>query len=118
MKFTLLIATIALAVSAPGVAQFRTITEAYEVRLSDLRLPQSDDGTVAYKTCDACPYESKLISNDVRWFLDGRSMPLGDFRRAVAAVSDRENTPVMVLHHLESDRVTRVSVYRVAEADD
>ena len=111
MRFAILLATISFALSLPSVAQFRTIAEAYEVRLSDLRLPQSEGGSVAYKTCDACVYESKLVSNDVEWILDGQSLPLEKFRRDLATVTDRENTPVMVLHHLESDRVTRVSVH-------
>jgi hypothetical protein len=98
------------------MAQFRTIAEAYEVRLSDLRLPQSEGGSVAYKTCDACVYESKLVSSDVQWILDGLSLPLEEFRSNLAAVTDRENTSVTVLHHLESDRVTRVSVHSVAES--
>ena len=111
MRFKVLIAAISLALPMSGVAQFRTIAEAYEVRLSDLRLPQSEGGTVAYKTCDACAYESKLVSSDVQWILAGRSLPLQEFRRSLAAVTDWEDTPAMVLHHLESDRVTRVSVH-------
>ncbi len=111
MRFAVLLAVITFALSLPSMAQFRTIAEAYEVRLSDLRLPQSEGGTVVYKTCDACAYESKLVSNDVQWILDGRILPLEDFLRDLATVTDRENTPVMVLHHLESDRVTRVSVH-------
>lgn len=111
MRFMILIATITLALSAPGVAQFRTLSEAYEVRLSDLRLPQSEDGTVAYKTCDDCPYESKLVSRDMQWILNGRSLPLEEFRRNLVTVTDKENTLVTVLHHLGSDRVTRVSVH-------
>jgi hypothetical protein len=118
MRFAVLIASITLALSLPSMAQFRTIAEAYEVRLSDLRLPQSEGGTVAYKSCDACAYESKLVSDDVQWVFDGRSLSLEEFRRNLAAVTDRENTPVMVMHHLESDRVTRVSVHPVALADD
>ena len=118
MRFKVLIAAISLALPMSGVAQFRTIAEAYEVRLSDLRLPQSEGGTVAYKTCDACAYESKLVSSDVQWILDGRSLPFDEFRRNLAAVKDEENTSVTVLHHIESDRVTRVSVHRVARAYD
>ena len=118
MRFAVLIASITLALSLPSMAQFRTIAEAYEVRLSDLRLPQSEGGTVAYKSCDACAYESKLVSSDVQWILDGRSLPFDEFRYNLAAVQDEENTSVTVLHHLESDRVTRVSVHRVARAYD
>lgn len=118
MRFAVILATVTFALSLPSMAQFRTIAEAYEIRLSDLRLPQSESGTVAYKTCDACAYESKLVSSDVQWILDGRSLPFDEFRRNLAAVKDEENTSVTVLHHIESDRVTRVSVHRVARAYD
>ena len=118
MRFAVLIATISFALSLPSMAQFQTVAEAHEVRLSDLRLPQSEGGTVAYKTCDGCAYKSKLVSNDVQWIFDGRSLPLEEFRRNLAAVRDPENTPAMVLHHLESDRVTRVSVHPVAKSYD
>ena len=74
MRFAVLLAVITFALSLPSMAQFRTIAEAYEVRLSDLRLPQSEGGTVVYKTCDACAYESKLVSNDVQWILDGKPL--------------------------------------------
>jgi len=118
MRFAVFLATVTFALSLPSMAQFRTIAEAYEVRLSDLRLPQSESGTVAYKTCDACAYESKLVSSDVQWILGGRSLPFDEFRYNLAAVTDRENTPAMVLLHLESDRVTIVSVYPVTKSYD
>ena len=118
MKFKVLIAAIILGLALPVAAQLRTIEEAYEVRLSDLRLPQSDGGTVAYKPCDECPYETKRVRSDTQWVLDGNSMSLEKFRRSLTSMTDRRNTAVTVLHHLESDRVTRVSVHPVSQAKD
>ena len=118
MKFKVLIAAIILGLALPVAAQFRTIAEAYEVRLSDLRLPQSEGGTVAYKPCDECSYQTKRVNDDTQWILDGKSLPLEKFRRSLISVTDRANTPVTVLHHLESDRVTRVSVHTVSQAND
>ena len=118
MKFKVLIAAIILGLALPVAAQFRTIEEAYEVRLSDLRVPQSEGGTVAYKPCDTCPYETKRVSNNTQWIVDGKSMSLEKFRRSLTSIADRRNTAVTVLHHLESDRVTRVSVHPVSQAKD
>ncbi len=118
MKFKVLIAAIILGLALPVAAQFRTIAEAYEVRLSDLRLPQSEGGTVAYKPCDTCPYETKRVSSDAQWVFDGKSMSLDKFKRGLTSITDRRNTAVTVLHHLESDRVTRVSVHPVSQAKD
>lgn len=118
MKFKVLIAAIILGLALPVAAQFRTVSKAHEVRLSDLRLPQSDGGTVAYKPCDTCPYETKRVSSDAQWLLDGKSMSLDKFKRSLMSITDRRNTAVTVLHHLESDRVTRVSVHPVSQASD
>jgi hypothetical protein len=53
----------------------------------------------------------KRVTAETQWIMDGKSMPLEKFRRRVAELSDRDNTAVTVLHHLENDRVTRVSVH-------
>ena len=118
MKFKVLIAAIILGLALPAAAQFRTISKAHEVRLSDLRLPVSDGGTVAYKPCDTCPYETKRVSSDAQWVFDGKNMSLDKFKRGLMSVTDRRNTAVTVLLHLESDRVTRVSVHPVSQAKD
>ena len=110
MKFKVLITALALALALPAAAQFRTIKEAYEVVLSDLRLPQSEAGTIAFKTCDACDYRTKRISADTRWVLNGRVVTLAKFRAGVARIADRDTEYATVVHHLEDDRIIRVSI--------
>jgi sarcosine oxidase subunit beta len=61
------------------------------------------------------PVVGKLIAE---WIVDGKSMSLDKFRRSLMSITDRNNTAVTVLHHLESDRVTRVSVHPVSRAKD
>jgi len=115
MKFKVLIAALSLVLALPVAAEFRTIAEAHEASLSELRLPQNETGTISFKPCDECPYLVKRVSGDTEWVFDGRSMSLEKFRRSLRTISDRKNTPVTVLHHLESDRVTRVSVHPVKD---
>lgn len=110
MKFKLLIAAIVLGVALPVAAQFGTIAEAYEVRLSDLRMPLNEGGTVAYKPCGACSYETKPVSSDAEWILNGQSLPFAEFRRGIMSIADGDAASVTVLHHLEKDRVIRVQV--------
>jgi hypothetical protein len=113
MKFKVLIAALSLALALPAAAEFRTIAEAHEASLSELRLPQNETGTISFKPCDECAYVVKRINSNTEWVFDGKSMSLKNFRRNLRTISDRKNTPVTVLHHLESDRVTRVSVHPV-----
>ena len=96
---------------AQASAEIRTVELAHEVRLPDLRLPQADTGTVGYKTCDECEYQTERVTAETRWSLNGRIVPLDKFRVALARVADRSDVYVTVLHHLEDDRVTEVSVY-------
>jgi len=110
MKIRMIIATIALALALPAAAQFRTIQEAYEVELTNLRLPQSDSGTLGFKACDDCEFVTKRLSEDTRWVLNGRSMSLKKFRLGVARVTERRNQYVTVMHHLEKDRITQVTL--------
>jgi hypothetical protein len=117
MKFKVLIAAILLGLSLPVAAEYEVIQEAHEVRLADLRLPQNETGTVGFKPCDDCNYLVKRVNGNTEWVLDGQKLSLQKFKRNLRRISDRENTPVTVLHHLEDDRVTRVTVSPVTTAD-
>ena len=107
----LLSISLLLVVSLSAAAEFRTVQLAHEVLLDDLRLPQSDSGTLGFKPCGECEYSTERISTDTRWLLDGRAVTLSDFRLGLARVTERTSVYVTVLHHLEEDRVTEVSVY-------
>lgn len=111
MKTKLFIAALTLALALPAAADFRTVQQAYEVALSDVRLPRSESGTIAYKTCATCAYETRQIDASTRWLVDGRAVPLKEFREAVQRVTEPDKEAVTVLHHLETNRVTQVSVY-------
>ncbi len=108
MKTRMIFATLLLALALPAAAQFRTIQQAYEVELVNLRLPQSESGTLGFKTCEECAFVTKRLSEDTTWILNGKSMSLKKFRLGVARVTERSNQYVTVLHHLEKDRITKV----------
>jgi len=111
MKLKLLIAATLLGLALPAAADFTTIEQAYEVALSNIRLPQYESGTIAFKPCDSCEYRTERVTPETRYLVNGRAMPLPKFRIAVSRVSDRDAEAVTILHHLKSDRVTEVSVY-------
>jgi copper chaperone CopZ len=110
MKFKVLIAAIFLGLALPVAADFKTVAEAHEVSLANLRLPQSASGTVAFKTCDECAYQVKRVVENTQGVLNGKNLPLAKFRRGLLSITDRDNTAVTVLHHLEKDRVIQVAV--------
>jgi hypothetical protein len=111
MKLKLIIIAMCLGMALPAAADYVTIERAYEVALSDIRLPRSENGTIAYKQCGSCDISTTRVDAETRWLVNGKAVSLKKFREAVSNVADRENEAVSVLHHLERNRVTAVSVY-------
>ena len=110
MKLKLLIATALLCMAFPAAAEFTTVQEAYEIALSDLRLPRNNTGTIAFKECDSCDYMTVRVGADTRYTLNGKAVPLKMFRDALSVVEDRDDQPVTVLRHVERNQVTAVLV--------
>lgn len=111
MKITTLVTVLLLMLAAPADAQIgKLITEAYEVRLSALRLPQAKAGTIAFKKCDKCEYMTRLTSPATRWVMNQETVNFDEFKAGLVRVKDRNNAYVTVVHHLESDRVTEVAI--------
>ena len=111
MKSKLLITATLLCLALPAAAEFVTLQQAYETALSDVRLPQSENGTIAFKGCESCDWQTERVTGATRYVLNGRAMPLDKFRVALSRVQNRDEEAVTVLHHLADDVVTEVTVY-------
>ncbi len=105
-----LVIFVAVLASSAVLAEFRTIVRANEVILSELRLPASDNGIVIFRGCGACDQESVNVSEATQYVLNGRVVSLSEFRRSLATVGSREQETAIVMHHLESDLITRISI--------
>ena len=110
MKFKVMIAAIVLSLALPVTAPADIVQEAYEVALSNVRLPRTPNGTIAFKECARCDYNVMRVGGDTRYRLNGKVIRLVKFREALAQVQDRDGEAVTVLHHLERNQVTEVSV--------
>jgi len=111
MKTKIIIAALALMLAIPAAAQMRLITQSFECTLNNVRLPQSNVGTIAYKPCADCDYRTNRVSPNVVWELNGQSMRLPEFRKRLSIVDDRREQTITVKHHLDQNRVVKVSVY-------
>ena len=110
MKIKLTITALLLALALPAAADMAVVQQAYEVALSDLRLPRAEGGTIAFKECDDCGYKRLRVSAGTTYRINGQSTPLSRFRLALREVADRDDEAVTVLHHLELNVVTDISV--------
>jgi len=104
------VGAIAALLCLPAVANFEAITDGYEVTLSDVRLPREDRGTIAFKPCEKCNYETRRINSSVQWVLNGNAVSLSEFRKRCDAIDDRDDITVTISRDIESNRLIEVSI--------
>ena len=110
MKTKLFLAAAALLITAPAIAEFTLVTEGAEAALADVRLPRNDHGTIAYKPCEGCDFVARRVAPDARWEINGQAVTLPQFRKRTERLADKDNHTVTVTRHIESNRITLVSI--------
>ena len=111
MKFIRFIAIATLMLAAQSAfAEFTTVTRASEVRLSEFSLPASVNGIASFKPCGACDMKTVSVNADTRYRLNDQTVSLSEMRRSLATVSNRDRKTVIVMHHLESNLITQISI--------
>lgn len=111
MKLLRIMVLAALALTGHiATADFKTVERANEVRLSEFRLPASLNGIATFKPCGACDMQAVSVSAETRYRLNDQFVSLPEMRRLLATVSNRDRKTVIVMHHLESDLITQISV--------
>ena len=110
MHIRKLLALVLLGLSLTAAADFTTISEAYEVVLSDLRLPRNTGGTVTFRQCADCEWQTLLVNSSTLYLLDGTSLQLADFKEQLESIGDPRAETATVLHHLESNIVTAIKL--------
>ncbi len=111
MKIRMLLAALFLAIALPAGAEITLLQKGYEVSLGNLRLPANENGTIAFRECDGCTFITKRVNAETRWVLNGQRVSLEKFREGVLAVPSNKIRHATVLRHLDTDRITRVSLY-------
>ena len=110
MKIKYFVIAALLSISLPAAADFTTVAEAYELRLSDFRVPATPSSGVVFRKCSDCDMMTLRVTPSTQYMFNGKSYPLKEFRRLVFNITNRERTAVTLMHHLESDVVMSVSV--------
>ncbi len=111
MQLRKLLVLVLLGLSLAAAADFRTITEAYEVDLSDLRMPGSENGTLTFKQCADCEVQTLRVSGKTRYLINDRDFELAEFKEQLKGAKNRKDQIVSVLHHLESNTIKAIKVW-------
>ncbi len=96
--------------SLSAAAEDRIISLAYELTLSDFRAPTTANSSISFKECDECEQIRTRVTPNTRYSINGKTVRLEDFRKAVTQAHDRDKKDVTVLHHLESDTIKSIDV--------
>ena len=110
MRIKMVVTALLLGLSITAAAQLKDPGAAYEVKMTDVRLPTSEVGTIGFKRCGECDFETRRVSRNTVWEFNGERMSLEKFRRRVNEVDRSLNVPIQVLHHFDSNQVTKVWV--------
>ena len=111
MHSRILLILVLLGLSLTAMADFRTITEAYEVDFSDLRLPGSEYGTLTFKQCSDCEQETLRVTAKTRYVINDRDFALAEFKEQLKLVGNQKSLSAAVLHHLETNTIEAVKVW-------
>ena len=98
-----------LCLSLPAAAQFKTISAAYEISLSNFTVPATPSAGVTFSRCDDCERFAIRVTPDTEYTINDQPVTLTQFRKAIFQITDRAAETIIVLHHLESDTVLSVS---------
>ncbi len=91
-------------------AEDRIISLAYELSLSDFHAPVTQNGGATFKKCATCERIIVRVTPATRYSINGKSVRLEDFRKAVRQVRNPDEKLIVVLHHLESDTIKSLTV--------
>lgn len=97
--------------SINAAAQIVTITRAHEVAVSNLRLPGTPAGTIAFKEdCSTCEWHTVRVTPATQYILNGELLSLNKFDDAIKSIPEKDTAISTVMHHLESDTVVEVNL--------
>ncbi|MFQ6006380.1 MAG: hypothetical protein ACE5OQ_12855 [Woeseia sp.] len=110
MHIRILLITGLLALGLSAVADFKTVTEAYEVAVSDMRLPQHAGGTLTFRQCAECESQTLFATGRTRYVLNDRDVDLAELKKRLALLTNPRDKTATVMHHLESNTITAIWV--------
>jgi hypothetical protein len=110
MHIRKLLVALLMTFSLSAAADFVTVEEGYEVALSNMTTPVTNTGSLIFKECDDCDSRMIRMTSNTRFIVGGRTVDLKEFRKQVFQVRDPDKVAVTIMHHLETDTITSVSV--------
>ena len=110
MHYRKTVTVIFLSLALPAAADFQTVSEAYEISLSNFSAPSSHNAAAIFRQCDECDSHRVRVTVNTQYRINDQTVTLKEFRESIFRVRNRAAETVIVLHHLESDTVEQILV--------
>ena len=111
MKLKIVVIALALCLALPAAAQFKAITEAYEVALEGFHAPNRENGAVVFHPCSTCKLTRLRVTSETLYKVKGERVRLEEFRRVIETAPDPDAVSVTVEHHLERNVIVMLDVW-------
>lgn len=109
--FAIALVSLGLAYAAPSAAALGpVVAQAHEISLENFSAPATENGGATFSKCNTCQRQTVRVSGGTRYVVNGSDVRLEDFRKALSQVRSRDDVTLTVVHHLESDTITKISV--------
>ena len=114
LRILLAAALIGFMNTAGAVRVIEQVERPFEITVAQLALPGAVNGTLTFRACADCNFESHRMDGTTRFLLNRHEVPFVDFVRAFNAAKGSENTAKATMANVYVDlatgRVTRVSL--------
>jgi hypothetical protein len=103
-----------VAANAQAFRVLEVLERSYELRLSQVSLPESTLGKIGYSSCATCARKSMAVSNDTLYFINGQKVTLAQMRQEAVRILRAAGTrnPILLVLHYDPDTevATRVRI--------
>ena len=110
MKIRIIITTLVIVFALPALADFVTISRAYELEPEHVYVPVSPSSSMLFSNCDKCERVSGQLTAQTQFSVGGKNVDFEEFCDALRLAKQSEHSGVFLLHHLESNVIESVSV--------
>ena len=111
MNIKVITTLLMLAFAPLASADFVTVSRAYELEPEHVQIPVSTASNIRFSNCDGCKTESGQLTANTRFMVDGKTVSFEKFCDAMRLAKRSENAGIVLLHHLESNKIKSVSVF-------
>ena len=110
MKRTLALLIGLFVLSWPAFGQFQVVELAHEVPLSEFVVPVTRNGNLTFRSCSDCKSFTVRMTPETRYIINDRDVDLREFRERVIPLGRSSTKYLTILHHLEKDTVSFISI--------